>query len=353
MFDNLFTNIFWSKTLLENSYKDFLMAAILLLVLIIIFKVFQSIAIYRLGKLAGETKTDIDDTAIEIFKTIKPPFFIFFAFYLAFRTLTFPDAAVKVISSLLIAWVIFLSIKAVQILIDYLFKSKFHDEGNAGTQSAVKAVSLISKIILWSIGFILILSNLGINVTSLVAGLGVGGIAIALAMQNILSDLFSSFAIYFDKPFSVGDFIVVGDKKGTVEKIGIKTTRLKALQGEELVISNQELTNAQIQNFKKMNERRINFSIGLTYDTSTEKLKKVPEMIKKIIESTEGARFDRVHFKEFGDFSLNFEIVYFIKSSDFQKYMNVQQSINFEIKSIFEKEGITMAFPTQTIEIAK
>ena len=253
----------------------------------------------------------------------------------------------------MIVWIILLTIKAAQILINYLFKSKLKDENDTSTKSAINALSIIIKIALWVFGLILILSNLGVNVTSLVAGLGIGGIAIALAFQNILSDLFSSFAIYFDKPFAVGDFIVVGDKKGTVEKIGIKTTRLRALQGEELVISNQELTNAQIQNFKKMSERRINFAIGLTYDTSSEKLKRVPGLIKQIIDSSEGVRFDRVHFKEFGEFSLIFEIVYYIKSSDFVKYMNIQQSINFEMKSVFEKEQIVMAYPTQTIELVK
>jgi len=198
-----------------------------------------------------------------------------------------------------------------------------------------------------------VLSNLGVNITSLVAGLGIGGLAIALALQSVLSDLFSSFSIYFDKPFQVGDYIIVGKHSGTVEKIGIKSTRIRASQGEEIVISNQELTSARVQNFKKLKERRNTTSIGVTYETSTDKLKKIPDIIKYIIEEEKNARFDRVYFTTFADSALVFDLVYYVKSDAYSVYLETQQNINFKIKEAFEKEGIDMAYPTQTIYLTK
>ena len=197
------------------------------------------------------------------------------------------------------------------------------------------------------------LSNLGINVTSLVAGLGVGGIAIAFALQNILNDLFSSFAIYFDKPFVVGDFIKIGEHAGTVEKVGIKTTRIRSTTGEELIISNRELTSARVQNFKRLNERRSIFTIGVVYETTAEKLRRIPSIIQTIIESQSLNRFDRVHFKTFGDFSLNFEVSYYVQTTDYKKFMDTQEIVNLKIVEAFEKEGISMAYPTQTIYLEK
>jgi small-conductance mechanosensitive channel len=241
----------------------------------------------------------------------------------------------------------------VQILIDYVVKKRTKEEDEAGAKAAINLLNLIAKIVLWSFGLLFILSNAGINVTSLIAGLGIGGIAVAFALQNVLNDLFSSFAIYFDKPFVPGDFIIVGDKMGVVQKTGIKTTRIKALQGEEIVISNNELTSSKIQNFKKMEERRVLFNIGVTYDTPTEKLKRIPEMIKGIIEEEKLARFDRAHFNKFADSALSFEAVYYVESSDYAEYMDTNERIHFKLKEIFDNEKIEFAFPTQTIYLEK
>jgi small-conductance mechanosensitive channel len=196
----------------------------------------------------------------------------------------------------------------------------------------------------------------GIDLTGLAIGGAATAIVIGFALQHVLSDFFSAFSIYFDKPFEIGDFIIVGDYSGTVTKIGMKSTRVQLLQGEELVLANSELTKTSIRNFKKMKRRRINFSFGVTYDTPLKKLKMIPEIIKKIInpEKLEHVhRLDRIHFTEFGDFSLNFEVVYYMKSQDYVKYRDTQQEINFRIKEAFEKEGIEMAFPTQTIFLNK
>jgi small-conductance mechanosensitive channel len=165
--------------------------------------------------------------------------------------------------------------------------------------------------------------------------------------------LFSYFVIFFDRPFEVGDFITVQDKVGTVEYTGIKTTRLRALTGEQLVFSNTDLTNSRIHNFKKMQERRVLFRIGVVYQTSAAQLKEIPQIVKNIIEKHSDVRFDRGHFATYGDFSLNFEFVYFVIGSEYVKYMDTQQSINLEIYDEFEKRGIEFAYPTQTLFVNK
>ena len=202
--------------------------------------------------------------------------------------------------------------------------------------------------------FIILLYVFGItDFTGAVVGLGVGGIAIAFAVQNQLGDVLGAFSIYFDRPFEIGDFIVVGDYSGTVKSIGIKSTRIKLLQGEELVISNRELTSASVRNFRKLERRRVTFTIGVEYDTSTEKLKRIPEIIGSIIRNINSAELDRVNFTEFGDYSLKFQVIYYVNSSDYGQYLETQQKINYAIKEDFEKEGIEMAFPTSAIYLKK
>jgi len=221
----------------------------------------------------------------------------------------------------------------------------------------------IINAIIFLFAFLIILYVLKIDLSGIVVGLGVGGIAIAFALQNVLGDIFSAFSIYFDKPFEIGDFIIVGEYSGNVKKIGMKSTRVQLLQGEELVLANSVLTTTNVRNFKKLKKRRASFSFGVTYDTPSKKLKKIPNIVKEIIEKNEilevlRIHFKefgdlRIHFKEFGDFSLNFEVVYYIRNKDYTVYMDVQQEINFAIKEAFEKEGIEMAFPTQTIFLNK
>lgn len=215
--------------------------------------------------------------------------------------------------------------------------------------TTVAALGFVGKLLLYAIVLLLILDNLGVDVTALVAGLGIGGIAVALAAQNILGDLFSSMSIVLDKPFVLGDFIIVGDMMGTVEKIGLKTTRIKSLSGEQLVFSNSDLLGSRIRNFKRMRERRVVFSIGVTYDTPREKLQAIPGMIQAAIQAQEQTRFDRAHFARFGDFALVFEAVYFMLVPDFVPYMDAQQAINLTLLERFEEAGIEFAFPTQTL----
>lgn len=216
---------------------------------------------------------------------------------------------------------------------------------------------IIVNVIIWAVGLLFLFDNLGFDVTTMIAGLGVGGIAIALAAQNILGDLFNYFVIFFDRPFEIGDFVIVDDKMGTVEYIGIKTTRLKSLSGEQLVFANSDLTSSRIHNYKRMQRRRIVFKLGVVYQTSLEQVQQIPDVLRKAVEAqNEGQEevliFDRAHFASYGESSLNFEVVYNVLSADYNKYMDVQQAINFRIYEAFERMGVAFAYPTRTLHIA-
>lgn len=353
LLDSLKNVYFWGNTLYGYS-----IASIIFLGLLILLKIFQVIILSRLQSLAAKTKTDFDDVLIEVFKKIKPPFYFFISIYFAINVLSVSSIVKKTLLVLFLIAIVFEVVQAVSRVLDYLMrkyldKNREKGEDQQQSESMIKLLQVIIKAALWAFGFILILSNLGINVTSLVAGLGIGGLAVALALQNVLGDLFSAFSLYLDKPFKVGDFIVIGNDMGTVEKIGIKTTRITTLQGEQLVVSNQELTTSRIQNFQRMNRRRVVMTIGVTYETKDKQLKAIPRYIKEIIEKAELADFDRCHFSEYADSSLNFEIVFFVDSADYNVYMDVRQNINYQIFEKFAKEKIEFAYPTQTIHVQK
>ncbi len=337
---------------------DFLVSASVFILTIIALRIFKYLILRKLRYLATKTKSDLDDLIIGIVEDIKWPFYVILALYFSLHFLGFEYSRfiLKALEYALLIIVVFYAVRAVQAFIDYgtrkvVLKKKREEE--AEDISLINNISNILKASIWGLLVILLLDNLGYDINALVAGLGIGGIAIALAVQNILGDIFSSLSIHFDKPFVAGDFIIVGGDAGTVKKIGIKTTRIQTLQGEELVVSNNELTSTRIHNYKRMKRRRIVFGFGVEYETSTGKLRKIPALVGEIMDSLDLVDVDRVHFKEFGDFSLNFEVVYYLNSSDYNEYMDSQQEINLRIKERFEEEGIVMAYPTQTIYMGK
>lgn len=222
---------------------------------------------------------------------------------------------------------------------------------DAPRSTALLMLSFAGKLAVWTLVLLLSLENLGIDVTALIAGLGVGGIAVALAVQNVLGDLLGSVAIALDKPFEVGDFIIVGDLMGTVEYIGLKTTRVRSLFGEQIVFSNGDLLSSRIRNFKRMKERRVVFTIGVVYGTPPEKVEAIPSILRQIVEAQSDVRFDRAHFQKYGDSALLFEIVYYVSSPDFNLYMDRQQAINHAIYRRFAQEKIEFAYPTQTLHV--
>jgi len=334
-----------------NTIQDIYIALGMFVVIYLAVWILKHQVLARLSVFTKNSKMKVDDMVVQILDGLGTPFFFIVALYASVQHLQLPSIVTKLINGVFLLMMVYEVIKVLEKIIVF-FLSRNLAKGTEGRQiSAV--ITFAVRVVLWSIGLILILSNLGINVTSLVASLGIGGIAISLALQNILSDIFSSFSILIDKPFKEGDFIIVGEHKGEVKHIGLKTTRIQALQGEEIVISNNELTTARVQNFKQMKQRRIVFSLGVTYDTPVTKVKKIPTIVKKIINDQKDVKFDRAHFKEFGDFSLNFEFVYYLKSNEYSVYMKTQQAVNLEIMEAFEKEQIEFAFPTQTVYVAK
>jgi len=342
--------------ILDNAVLQYFIAIAVFLALFFVLKIFKNIIILRLKRLSEKTKTDIDDLLIKIISSVRQFFYLFLSFYIAVRFLNGSELFFRIINYLFFLIIIYYIVKAIESVIDYgaekLVEKRKKQEKEL-SQSVVSLLTKIIKAVIWMLAVIIVLQNLGYNITTLAAGLGIGGIAIALALQNILGDLFASFAIYFDKPFEIGDYIVIGDDAGTVTQIGIKSTRIQSRQGEQLIISNKELTSARVHNYKKMEKRRIVFSFGLIYGTPAEKLRKVPDIIREIIESIEIAGIDRVFFKEFGEFSLNFEVVYWLKTSDYKGFVESQPKINLAIIEAFQREGIEMAYPTQTIFVKK
>jgi small-conductance mechanosensitive channel len=217
--------------------------------------------------------------------------------------------------------------------------------------TALSLLGFAARVALWSLVLLVALDQLDFDITALVAGLGVGGVAVALATQHILGDLFASLSIVLDKPFAVGDFIVVDDLRGEVERVGIKTTRVRSLDGELLVFSNSDLLKSRIRNFRQMRERRVLFTLGVTYQTPVEKLKVVPQWLRDAVKAQPSARFDRAHFKEYGDSALVFEVVYYVLDRDYNLYMDVQQAINLAIFERFAREGVELAYPTRTVHV--
>jgi small-conductance mechanosensitive channel len=238
----------------------------------------------------------------------------------------------------------------INIYVSYRIKKESQEDPSVAT--AMNAVSIIAKVILWSVLLLTALDNIpNLEIDTLIASLGVGSIAVALAIQNILGDLFAALSIAFDKPFEIGDFINVGDYSGTVEHVGIKSTRLRSLTGEQLVVSNSNLLNSRIRNYKRMKRRRCVFSLGVAVDTPYDKLKQIPEILREIITALPEIGFDRAHFTAFGDYTLNFEVVYFVPTPDYRLFMDTQQAINLEIYRRFEEERIELPYPTQVVVV--
>ena len=219
--------------------------------------------------------------------------------------------------------------------------------------TSLAALGFVGRVLLWVLVALLALDNLGINITALIAGLGIGGVAIALAVQSILGDLFASLSIVIDKPFVIGDFIVVDTYMGTVENVGLKTTRIRSLDGEQIVFSNGDLLKTRLRNYKRMYERRAPFSFGLRYETTPEQLEQVPSIVKRLVEGHRQARFERAHFRGFGVSSLDFEVVYWITSPDYNVFMDIQQAINLALMRELAQRKIDFAFPSRTVYLER
>jgi small-conductance mechanosensitive channel len=337
---------------LGNSTTEWTVAILASFATLLVLQILKIFLLQRLAKLIFRRRQNAERVSIRLAQQSKFSFMVIMSIYVGSRFLRMPESLHTLLALIAgIAFTIQLGLWA-HALIDAIINNRregvLPDE--AGSVTTVNVIGLIAKGTVWTIVLLLVLDNIpGIQVTTLIASLGIGGIAIGLAIQNILADLFASLSIALDKPFVIGDFIIVGDYRGTVEHIGLKSTRVRSLSGEQLVFGNGDLLGSRIQNFKRMFRRRVVFNVGVTYQTTAEQLAAVPVKLREIVEAQENTTFDRAHFQEFGDFSLNFEIVYFVEGPDYALYMDIQQAINLEIIRYFENAGIEFAYPTQTV----
>lgn len=344
----------WNYIILNNTVGDWTITLSIILVSLIVLRLLKFVLVKRLRTLASKTKATFDDFIISIVHSSVMPVLYVLAIHSALQYLTLSPKFAAVENIAVMVATTFFVLRIIASAIGYGFRlAVSRHEHNAQREKQSKGILLIIQVVLWAVGILFLIDNLGYDITTIIAGLGIGGIAIALAAQTILGDLFSYLVIFFDKPFEIGDFIITDDKLGTVEYIGIKTTRIRTLSGEQLICSNTDLTNSRVHNYKRMQERRIVFEFRVVYGTPLAKLKIIPQMVRHIIESTEATRFDRAHFKSFGEFSLIFEVVYYVLSPDYNIYMDIQQSINVKLFELFEKEQIEFALPTQMVLVNK
>jgi len=321
---------------------------------IVVVYFFKRYILSRLKKWAESTETSLDDLLVNAIEKSLVPVFYFGVLYISLHTLVLSAEFKNGLRVVAIVLLTFLAVRALSYAANFGLRSylKKSDDLERG-EKQLKGIRGLVNIVIWGIALVFMLDNLGVKISAVVAGLGIGGVAVALAAQAVLGDLFSYFVIFFDKPFEVGDFIIVGDKMGSVEQVGIKTTRLRAIGGELLIFSNTDLTNSRVHNFKKMEKRRVVFKLGVIYQTPAEKLKAIPQMVKDIIAKQDDTDFDRGHFASYGDFSLDFEFVYYVTGADYAKYMDIQQAINLAIFETFDKEKIEFAYPSQTLFVNK
>jgi small-conductance mechanosensitive channel len=334
-----------------GTVQEWLVAGAIFLAAVILFPLIHAIVARRAVRLAERRDLTWGMAVAEAFRRTRFWFLLVLALYLGSLVLALPAKTRDVVEA---ATILALLVQAAiwgntAINVGLERYARRQQDKDPAAVTTVSALGFIGKLAFFVVLLLLALDNVGIEVTALITGLGIGGIAVALATQNILGDLFASLLIVLDKPFVLGDFINVGDFQGNVEKIGLKTTRLRSLSGEQLVVSNNDLLQSRIRNYKRMVERRVLFSLGVTYDTPREKVAAIPGMIREIVESQPDVRFDRAHFKEFGPYSLNFEAVYFVVKPDYNLYMDRQQAINLAIIDRFAENGIQFAFPTQTV----
>jgi small-conductance mechanosensitive channel len=344
-----------SYELLNNTIQTWLSFLLTTSAALAIAYLFKRLAIARISKLAARTSFQWDDALAEGLTRTHAMFLMIVALFIGSLVLALPGSIrTGMFTAIAVAFVLqgglWLNAMIVFWLRRYVEQRRKTDPASATT---VNAAGFVARLVLWSVVLLLVLDNFGIDVTALVAGLGVGGIAVALATQNILGDLFASLSIVLDKPFVISDFLIIGDFMGSVEHVGLKTTRLRSLSGEQLVFSNTDLLGSRIRNYGRMYERRVVFKIGVTYQTPRETLSQIPIIIREAIAEQANTRFDRSHFQAYGDFSLNFESVYYISSPDYNLYMDIQQAVNLRIHERFEHDGIEFAYPTQTLFVAQ
>jgi len=337
----------------HNSLEAWAIAGTVFVVVGAVLFIARTMLARRLAKVAAKTATTADDAIVDLLRRTRYFFIITAAVAGATLFLELPTRALAV--GRVLATMALLLQMAIwgNGLITFWFRNYAERKADSdlSSRTTIAAFSFVARTILWIMLSLLALSRLGYDITTLITGLGVGGIAIALAVQNVLGDLFAALAIVLDKPFVVGDAISVDTMTGTVENIGLKTTRIRSVNGEQLIFSNADLLKSRIRNFKRMQERRVVLTIGVSYDTPPDTVARIPHMLREAVEAQEQVRFDRSHFMSYGESALNFEMVYFVLTADYLTYANINQAVNLAVFRRFVAEKISFAFPTRTITV--
>jgi len=337
----------------DNELYDWGMAALLVVAALVALIAVRFIASRIAGVVARRTGSEVADRMARVITRTQLWLLSPLALYAGASALELPARLERLIDLLVLVGLLLQVVLWINNFIGYWMERQIEKRRGVDGEgvTALTLLGFTARVAVWALMLLLILDQLGFDITALVAGLGIGGVAIALAVQNILGDLFASLSIVLDKPFVVGDFIIVDNFIGTVEYIGLKTTRVRSLSGEMIVFSNADLLKSRIRNFKRMYERRVVFTVQVTYETPLEKLEAIPGILRAAVERRKQTRFDRAHFKEFADSGLTFEVVYYVLTPDYNSYMDVQQAINLEIYRRFGEEGIEFAYPTRTLRI--
>ncbi|HVS31098.1 MAG TPA: mechanosensitive ion channel family protein [Thermoanaerobaculia bacterium] len=305
--------------------------------------------------LSRQTGTSVDDFLVDVVVRTKPLLLLFPAIYAGARVLPLTPELGRALAMLtrvsLVAQGAVWGVAVVEFALERYGRTRIESDPSAIT--TIRAFRFGAVIGVWIVAVLAALDNVGFDVTALIAGLGIGGVAIALATQNILGDLFASLSIVVDKPFVVGDAINIGEGDiGVVQHIGLKTTRIRSLSGEELVVSNGDLLRSRIRNYGRMPERRVVGKIGVTYQTPPDVLERLPGLIRAAVEQQEGVRFDRAHFMQFGESAYELELVYYVLTSNYGVFMDKQQAVNLAILRAFGEAGAEFAYPTRTLFVA-
>ena len=337
-----------------NPLWRWLVAVGILLFVGFVFRIILRFAVRRLRAIVIKTPGRFDDLLVDLLQKTRFLLIFIISLYAAALVLTLPQWAETMLRGISIVAFLFQAGYWGNAFVEFWIRRSVNRRltDDAATATTMSALGFVAKMVIWAI-VILVALDTYIDVTTLIATLGVGGIAIALAVQNILADLFASLSIIVDRPFVIGDFIIVGEQMGNVEKIGLKTTRVRSLTGEQIIFSNSDLLSSRVRNYRRMYERRIAFSVGVTYQTTPDQLEEIPALIEKIISSQPGVRFDRSHFKTLGDFALQIETVYYVLAPDYAAYVDVQQAINLSLMRAFAERGIEFAYPTQTVFVQR
>lgn len=337
--------------LLGNDMRAWGLALALALTALVLALLARKLLVRALQSLAARTRTDLDDVALAVVSSTGKLFIGAMALYAGAQALALPPAVASMVNAAaMVALFLQIALWGDLGVKEWLGRYRERNSGaNAASTTSTAALGFVARAVIWLVAILMVLDNFGVNITTLLASLGIGGIAVALALQNILGDLFSSLSIVLDKPFVVGDFITVDGVSGTVEFVGLKTTRLLGLGGEQIVFSNSDMLKSRIHNYRRMQVRRVALTLGVTYQTGEQTLRRLPRLIEAIVKEQEQATFDRAHFKGFADSALEIEIVYFVNSADYRVYMDVQQAINLALLARFAREAVEFAYPTQTL----